>query len=459
MPKIFDFGKVRLSYAQVGGGTNAYTANTGAYQANTPYASNNGSVISYQYASNTLPNQALVPTNQVKLEAGLELKMFHNRLGADITYYTQDSKNQIINFGVPNTSGVSAALINGGTVRNKGWEINLNGTPIKTRNFSWDTYFNYTRNRNTVVSLPFGLEYVSLGGGDGYEVIAKKGGEYGAVTARYGYASYQATDNNANDGKPVDNPANGRRVLRATTATGSSVYVRAQNYVPGLVKQPVIGSVTPDFLGNWRNNFNYKSFQLGIALDSKFGGMIYSETHDLGSWLGSIESTLPYRTKETGGIVYTNAANVSLPSGVILDGVYQQGTVITGLDGQSHNLSGMSMQEVYDKGWIKPTNASSMYQNTHSWANGIREESMFTSSWVSLQQVSLSYDVPLKMASKVKLNGLRVSVVGNNLLYLYNNAKDNVNPDNLNNSGSGAISETSGMPYFRNFGFSLNGSF
>ncbi len=191
----FDFGKLRLSYVQAGNGTGVYTANTGAYGANGVYNAYSGaSVLNYQYQSNTLPNQDLRPERTTKVEAGLEFRFFGNRLGGDFSYYTQDTKDQIISFGVPSTSGVSSALINGGKVRNRGIEAVLYGTPIKTRNFSWDTRFNYTRNRNTILSLPFGLEQISVGGGDGFQAVAKVGGDYGTIIVPYGYAKYQAVD-------------------------------------------------------------------------------------------------------------------------------------------------------------------------------------------------------------------------------------------------------------------------
>lgn len=456
LPAAFDFGKLRLSYVIAGNGTNAYTANTGAYRSNSPYIDANGtSVISYEYQSNTLPNQSLEPERTNKFEAGLELKMFRNRLGADITYYTQDTKNQIISFGVPNSSGVDRSLVNAGVVRNRGVEVQLYITPVKTENFSWTSFFNYTRNRNTVVSLPFGLKYTSLGGGDGYEAIAKVGGEYGTIIAPYAYAKYQAT---AADGSPIDSPLNGKRVLIAGSAN-STYYARAVNYTQGLDKSPVVGSILPKFMGSWRNNFRYKSFIVNVMLDSKFGGKIFSTTTDLGQWLGNTESTLFGRNTATGGLSYTNAAGVPMTDGIIADGVYRQGSVITGIDGKSYDISGMTNQEAYEKGIVRPTRALAHYANGHSWGVGIREDAIFTSSWVSLQQVSIAYDLPKKVANRFLLNGLTASVVGNNLLYLYNSAKDGVNPMNLNSTGSGAMTESSGMPYIRSMGFTLNGSF
>jgi iron complex outermembrane receptor protein len=456
LPTAFDYGKLRMSYVISGNGTNAYTANTGAYQANSPYIDANGnSVISYQYQSNTLPNQTLEPERTNKFEAGLELKMFRNRVGADLTYYTQDTKNQIISFGVPNSTGVDRSLVNAGVVRNRGIEVQLYTTPIKGENFSWTTFFNYTRNRNTVLSLPFGLKYTSLGGGDGFEAIAKVGGEYGTIIAPYGYAKYQAT---AADGSPIESPLNGQRVLIAGSHS-STYFSRAVNYSQGLDKSPVVGSILPKFMGSWRNNFRYKAISMNVMLDSKFGGKIFSTTTDLGQWLGNTKSTLFGRNTATGGLTYTNANNVEMTDGIIADGVYRQGSVITGLDGNTYDISGMTNQEAYEKGIVRPTRALAYYANSHSWANGIREDAIFTSSWVSLQQVSIAYDLPKSVANKFLLNGLTASITGNNLLYLYNSAKDKVNPMNLNSTGSGAMTESSGMPYIRSMGFSINGSF
>jgi iron complex outermembrane receptor protein len=84
---------------------------------------------------------------------------------------------------------------------------------------------------------------------------------------------------------------------------------------------------------------------------------------------------------------------------------------------------------------------------------------MFESSWVSVREISLTYDLPQGIASKLKLNNLRASLIGRNLFFLYNSAPDGVNPDNLSSTSSGAFIENGGTPYFRQFGFSLNTNF
>ncbi|MGJ1265680.1 SusC/RagA family TonB-linked outer membrane protein [Sphingobacterium spiritivorum] len=452
---IFNYGALRLSYVQTGNGTGAYTTNTGAYSTGGAYNDYLGrSVLNYGYQSNTLPNQNLRPERTTKYEAGLEVRMLNNRVGTNISYYSQDSKDQIISFVTESTSGVTAALLNGGKVRNKGIELVLFGIPVKTDNFSWDTRFNYTRNRNTILSLPFGLEYIGVGGGDGYQAVAKVGGDYGTVIAPYAYAKYQAVDGNGN---PTESALNGKRVLSSPNGT-STIYERAANYTQGIDKAPVLGSILPKFLGNWRNTFNYKTFQLVVAVDAKYGGMVYSSTKDFGSWLGTLKSTLPGRSEEFGGVAFTTAAGVARNDGVILDGIYKQGTTVN-FGGKVVDISGMSHQEAVDAGYMRPASAAAYYSNSHSWFSGIRERSMYESSWVSVQQVSLNYDLPSTFAKKLKMNGLRVGVYGNDLFFIYNSAPDNFNPYSINDSGSGAMNEGSAMPYVRRFGFSINGSF
>ncbi len=453
LSSLFSYGAIRASYVEAGNGTGAYIANTGAYSGGIYNSYANGSVLNYAYSQNTLPNQNLIPERTAKYETGLEVRMLNNRLRADLSLYSQDSKSQIISFGTPIEAGVTAALLNGGTIRNRGIELSLSGVPIKTENFSWDTRFNYTRNRNTIISLPFGLESIQVGGGDGYQAIAKVGGDYGTIVAPYAYARYQALDGSGN---PTESSLNGQKALLISGA--STLYERAANYTEGLDKSPVLGSILPKFLGNWRNTFNYKTLQLVVALDAKFGGMVFSSTKDLGSWLGTLESTLPGRSEEYGGVPYTTAAGVQRTDGVIYDGVYKQGSKIT-VAGKTVDLSGMSHQEAVDAGYVRPASALAYYVNSHSWFRGIRERSMYTSSWVSVQQVGLNYDLPTAVAKRIKLNGIRVGVYATDLFYLYNSAPDNFNPNSINSSSSGAMNEGSAMPYVRRFGFSINGSF
>jgi iron complex outermembrane recepter protein len=473
MPKFLDFGKLRLSYAEVGGGTVPYLANTGSYSSYGAYTDAYGNtVLRYGLSSATLPNQALKPVRNAKMEAGFEFKVLKNRAGGDITVYQQDSKNQIQEFEVSPESGVRKALINGGKVRNRGIEISLYGTPVKLNNFSWDVNLNYAKNKNTVLSLPFNSQNAILDNGDGIYSVAALNGEYGAIRAQYGYAYYQAKDAS---GKDIESPLNGQRVVAFNPTRGAlgqpvTYYQRAGTYNPTVGKeaQPVVGSAQPDFLGSIRNTFNYKRVALSIFLDAKFGGDVYSTTYGYGSQYGMIKSTLFGRNAELGGLTYYSNANYNgltpgnRDDGILLQGVFQPGTVIpasASADGVAHDVSNMTVQEAYDKKYVKPNSAADYYDANYGWSAGIREAALFESSWVSVREVAVSYDLPVSVAEKIKFNSLRISIVGRNLGFLYNSAPDHVNPDNLSSTSAGAFVENGGTPYFRQFGFSINASF
>ncbi|MFT3700803.1 MAG: SusC/RagA family TonB-linked outer membrane protein [Agriterribacter sp.] len=467
MPSFLDFGKIRLSYASAGNGTVPYFTNTGGYAAGTYTPLTGSTVNTYSYGSNTLPNQDLVPERTAKIEGSLEFRVLHNRLGADITLYTQTTKSQIVSFGAPSTSGVNGTLLNGGAVRNKGIELTVYGSPIQTKNFNWTSRFIYTLNRNTIVSLPYGVLRTNLSGEDGITTIAKVGGEYGTMVAAYGYARYQAKDANGNN---VNSPLNGQRVLGMFANNTQAQYIRATNYgnTPD-TREPVLGSIVPKFLGSWRNTFTYKNFSLGFLLDARFGGLVYSTTYFYGSQGGSIKHTLDGRTKEHGGLTYTpvteNSQYLGFPlgtqreDGIALEGIFQSGSTARGTDGQQHDVSGLTFQEAVAKGYTTPVNAADYYVRTYSWSGGIREAGVFTSSWVSLREVTFGYDVPPSFTKKIKLNNLRATLVGRNLVFLYNSAPDHVNPDFSNSTNSGSAFEQGGIPYIRSYGFSLSTNF
>jgi len=452
LPEVITFGKLRVSYIIAGNGTGVYTTNTGAYTAIDDYRPRSGSTVQrYDFDSRTLGNLNLIPERSFKTEIGTELKMFQNRLGVDLTYYKQNTKQQIIGLAVPRESGVENALINGGNVQNQGIELALYGSPVKSKSFSWDSYFNYSRNRSKIIDLAPGVTVVGLESEDGIRTVAKIGGEYGTMIAGYGYARYQAKDA---DGKPIASALNGKPVLQA-----NGVFLRASNDASAVDKEAVIGSSVPKFMGSWRNDFHYKSFTFSFMLDAKFGGWVYSNSYNYGSQLGMMENTLPGRTKDLGGIEFKDAQGVTRTDGILPDGVFADGSVRQGLDGQNYNVGGMTYKEAYEKGIVRPQRAYAYYYNAFSWFAGIRERSAHESSWVSLRSVSLTYDLPGSWANKAKMNGLRLTIGGRNLTYLYNSLPDNLNPEDYVSSGSGAAFLGGGTPFSRTMYFTLNASF
>ena len=141
------FGKLRVSYAQAGSDLDPYRTSS-VYSIGTIYNGINTLSIPVN-----LNNPFIEPSFAHSYEAGIDLKFLQNRLGVDFTYYEQKNRNQIIDLNVSGTSGYGAAIINAGLISNKGIELTLTGSPVKSKNFSWDAMFNISRNRSLVEEI------------------------------------------------------------------------------------------------------------------------------------------------------------------------------------------------------------------------------------------------------------------------------------------------------------------
>lgn len=448
--KTFDalsFGKLRASLGYSGAGPDAIyaTSNGVGYALLDNFTTIDGIIPRYGFPNNLLGNPALKPERSREFEVGADLRFFNNRLGIDLAWYKKNTFNQIIELTTPAESGVTSRLINAGNIQNKGIEIMLSGTPVNGKNFQWNTSFNFSRNRNVVIDLTPGVKSKDLDLAFGADVrsIAAVGKEYGTIISGYAFAYYQAKDGNGNN---IANPSNGKKLLQQ-----NGLYYRSQDIGQG---QRELGSMMEKFLLSNLHTFTYKGVSLNLQVDSKVGGLMTSATHQYGSQFGSFESTLFGRDTEHGGVAYVDSDNRNRTDGIIPDGVFADGTTINNV-----NVGGKTYQEAVDAGLVKPLAAADYYDGIASWGTGIREYSIFENTWVVLREVSVGYTIPASISSKIKLNNLRVNVVGRNLFYLYNSAKDNINPEGIFSSRAGAFAEYGGLPFIRMMGVSLNAAF
>jgi len=448
---ILSFGKLRASVAWTGSDAEIFATNTGfAYRFQENYIDNNGKVVPmYKLDDEGLGNLNLKNELTRTHEFGSELKFLNNRIGLDATYYKSSTFNQILSLPVPIESGANSKKINSGEITNEGIELALSATPVKTRNFEWNTTLIYSKNRNKIVELAPGVSQYDLawGMGSDVKVVAIPGGNYGDIQTKYAFARYQATDA---AGNKIDDPNNGQKVLKYGAADGS--YVRSADYGQGYVS---VGNMNPDFLASWTNSLSYKDFSFDFMLDSRFGGDIQSSTYNYGVDMGTLKSTLLGR-EGFGGIEFED--NGVKKFGVIPEGVFQKGQ--QGKNGQ--DLTGMTWQAAYDKGYVNPLATDYYYNSLGEWGTGIRENSVKECSWIVLRSASISYNVPKRLLSKTKLfSEARFTVVGKNLFYLYNSLPDNINPEgsSYNNSAAGSVFEYGGSPYTRSVGLIVNLSF
>jgi len=267
LPEVVNFLKVRASWAQAGGDTDPYNLNL-RYVLN---GANMGAPLGQINGSN-VPNANLKPLTSTTFEVGVETKMFNNRFGVDLTYYTRKTTDDIVAATISGTSGFNTALFNVGEISNKGIELLVSGTPVKTNDFTWDTSFNMGYNKSEVVSL------------------------YGdATTLRVDSGRYGTAFIDQIVGKPYGQ-ITGFDYKR--DAAGNIVHDATGAPMKGDLKD--FGSGVSPYQMGFTNTFTYKNLSLSVLVDSKFGGYVYSGSNAVAYRLGLAEETLQGRE---GGIV------------------------------------------------------------------------------------------------------------------------------------------------------------
>jgi len=460
LPSWLTFGKLRGSFGYTGGDTDAWSTNrTGIYGPGDPanFTQPDGSQVAvYGFRDRILPNPNLKNRLAREIELGADIRFFNNRLGIDFAYYKKTTTNEILPISVAQESGLTSRIINAGKIQNQGIEILLTATPVKTEKISWNTSFNFSRNRNKIIELAPGVtsHELSLAFGNDVRSIARVGGDYGTITSAYAYATYQAKDAGGNN---IDSPSNGQKVIGAASGTtdGYPSYLRSGAYGQG---SKDLGTMLEKFLVSNINTVQIGNFNVNVQVDAKIGGLMASGTHQYGSSNGSLKNSLPGRNAALGGVTFTDATGKTRDDGIIPEGVLADGYNVN-VDGQTINLGGMPYKEAVSKGYLKPIPAYAYYENLTQWGSGIREYSVFENSWVSLREISVGYNVPASFVNKLKIQSLRVGLVGRNLTYLYMTAKDGINPEGLKSNNAGEFAEYGGAPFTRNLGFSVNVGF
>lgn len=184
-----------------------------------------------------------------EFETGIETHWFNNLATLDVTYYNKLSKD-LITTGVPlaPSNGFNSASENAGSLSNKGVEVELGVTPVKTKDWTWHVDLNWAKNKNFIKALAPGVPFLQFGGFIDPGIFAYAGKSYGTI---YG-TSYERNAQGqlliGDDGYPIIN----------VDSAGA------------------IGDVTPKWIGGLSSQLTYKSFTFGFTLDMKNGGQVYN---------------------------------------------------------------------------------------------------------------------------------------------------------------------------------------
>lgn len=434
LPSVFSFGKVRASWADVGRPGPRYYGNVdfslGSYGGN-PILTMGDYLPPADFATSTggFPVPNLKPERKREYEFGFETAFFpQNRINVDFAFFHNNTYNQIVTLPVPESSGVKTVRLNAGDIAQNGLEFSINTKPIITKNFTWELGLNLSNYSTKIVKLAKGVTEQELWGqkGKNVKIIAPEKGQYGEIWIN----PYKTNDK-------------GERIV------SDGGYWQTDN-----TKWKKVGKITPDIIGGLTTGLTYKNFTLNAVVDFQFGATMISQSNMYLLGTGSVVESLKYRDEAHGGLPYymnTNGDRILLdshsaavPSDSHYPFIMHDGVIVPGVkaDGTPND---------------KLVSAENYYQETF-WKSGneISEDQIYKSDYISLRQVSLSYQIPKNFLSKFKIQNARVNVFGNNLCYFYKDIP-NVTPEST--LGTNSQTEMSILPGLRSFGVGLNVSF
>ena len=374
MPDWISYGKLRGSFARIG------IAPVEPYLTNTYYNSAFGQPVNGVNGwtrDDVKGSEDLKPEFTDNREVGLEMQFLNNRVGFDVSFYQINSKDVINRVLVPTSTGFTSYVLNSGEIENKGIELAVNGTPVRTNNFTWEVNANFTSNRNKVVRLAEGLNeiviatqfgYLSSGATQKWVVGQPAGGLYGIAYTRY-------------YGSQTDDKVTLRRDLPLLIASTGNL---AGFPIRDATNQRLLGNSLPRFLYGVSNSLTYKQFNLSFLFDMRAGVQRFNQ---LGNFMSAF-----------GIAKYTEDRNdLRVFKGVIAGGAANTQSVWLGMeigpDGRD-----------YDDGF---------YRNIH---RGVTENFVEDAGWVRLRNLSLSYSLPAGVLAKTKfVKGASFTITGNNL--------------------------------------------
>ena len=385
LPKVISFAKLRASWAQVGNDTRPYQ--TARY-----YDRIYGNSFTNP---GQLFNAELKPEITESYEFGLDLRLFKNRLGLDLAYYDNNSKNQILSIPLDPVTGFSNALINAGLINSKGIEVKLMGKPIVTNKFSWSTTLLWNRNRSYVKELSNGItNQIIYQHGSNVSIEARVGGLMGDM---YGKGFQRSPD-------------------------GQIIYSSA-NGLPAPLDPKVrkMGNAFADWKGSVMNELTYKNIRFSLLIDGQKGGAMYSQTNHKNNTLGKTVVTLPGRDN---GIVGEGVVKLA-------DGSFIQNT--------------------------KVADASAYYDNYYQISNA--ETNIFDASFIKIREVRLEFELPSQLLKKIGVQRTSIALWGRDLFNFTKFPGFDPEGGNLNNGTLTPGVELTQFPSNRTVGTNLTFKF
>jgi TonB-linked SusC/RagA family outer membrane protein len=421
--------KFRGGWAQVGNDTSPYNlfpvyGNSGQW----------GDAVRLN-KSGTILIPDLKPEQNTSIEGGIDLNMFGNRLRFSGTYYEMQNENQILqNIPLAPSTGFNNININAGLIDSKGWELELGFTPIQTPDWNWDLNLNFSRNRTRIIELDEGVDVIEFWSDNksysyGY-VQNDATGEDGLVGNIYSSVIKRVTDENS--------PYFGYPLI------GEGLDAE---WLPS--DEPVkVGNYNPDFLLGMQSSLTYKNFVLSMTFDWRSGGQYMSQTYRYFSesvqtqnWLNNLvnpgdlgpgqelrdwvvanadEYLFSEELRPIGGPTPEYGGFPESFSGTTVnDGTFAPGVV--GFHDEEGNFV-LQQENLGGEGTVFLP-----YVVSFPWEFGT--PSMFDSDFVKLREISLGYQLPSNISSKLGMQNAVISVYSRNIMLWTKDSEFGIDPE------------------------------
>ena len=378
-----NFLKVRFGFGTSAGYPSPYSTR-GSLNTNTNvFMTNSGTTLNSNAVSNFYANAGIKPEIHKELELGIEGKFLKNRVGIDISAYTKDSEDLIIDLELDQSTGYSSSTVNSASINNKGIEAIINVVPLQSRDFTWEVTGQFSKLKSEVLSIADGISKVYVAGYTGRGNIAIPGMPFGIMEG-----STISRDYGSLDGLDVTQVHSDDRLNYTPflDANGGYTYLGTG----------MIGDPQPDFVYGVTNTMSYKWATIRVQFDHQVGGDMFTTT----------VSTMTGR-----GILGNTGFDRFVP--VVTNGLKLDGTPYT-----------------------KQTTA-----NQHYWPNtGVfyDEQSVYDASTMRLREISLSLVAPKSFLNGTPFGNASLTLSAQNIWHLaYNTPKDSNFDPEVSSYGTG----------------------
>ncbi len=404
---ILTFGKLRIAWGQTGSDADVYQVNptysqgyidTNIVDVSLPLSGQNGFSM-----GNSLADPNLQPEITTEFEIGATLDFFGGRLNLDGAFYNRISESQIYDLDMDPATGYTSQVTNLGKIRNRGVELLVDVTPVRTKDITWNVSVNYTKNNSMVLELPEEMGGEATIYSSGYTSLkAVVGQPLGVFESQV--ASYDP------NGNPIVSASDGRPVYSSDLE--------------------IVGDMNYDYEMGISTSFRYKSVTFAADFDVRQGGLMYSGTKDLSYFTGSGEET-----------VYNARNPFIIPNSV---------NEVINADGTSEYVENKTPIDT----------GAQIYYYMYGGADG-ESNFLIDRSYVKLRALSLSYDLPKKWFADSIINSARITAYGNNLFVWCPAENSFVDPEttSFGNDIKGKYGEYYTSPSTRKYGLSLNVKF